>query len=134
VAGVVLSAAGIGATLTGGAGADTLNASQGNDVLTGGAGNDHFVFAKEPWSPDVITDFQVGHDKLDLSAIFKAIGYQGSNPVADHYLSFGSDGNGGATVLIDDDGAASGQPWPNYVIDLQHVDPSTITSADWIIR
>ena len=132
--GVVLTAQTTGATLTGGTGSDTLNASRGGDVLTGGAGADHFAFAAEPWSPVTITDFVHGQDVLDLRGLFAATGYWGTNPVADHYLSFISDGAGGTAVLFDRDGAGSGQQWGNYVIDLQHVDPSTMTAADWIIR
>jgi hypothetical protein len=132
--GQILTAHLSGDTLTGGAGDDTINASRGGDILTGGAGHDHFVFANEPWAPATITDFQHGQDVLDLRGMFAATGYVGTDPVADHYLSFISDGNGGTKVLFDPDGTANGHPWPDYVIDLQHVDPSTMTSADWIIR
>jgi Ca2+-binding RTX toxin-like protein len=70
-------------TLRGGIGNDTLNAQAGNDTLTGGAGLDMFVFSYtngqrfsgpfvEAWGTDVVTDFQVGVDKLmfnyDLSS------------------------------------------------------------------
>ena len=48
---------------------DVLNASQGLDTLTGGGGADHFVFGQEPWAPIHITDFQVGTDALDVSAM-----------------------------------------------------------------
>jgi Ca2+-binding RTX toxin-like protein len=46
----------------------------GKDRLTGGAGNDVFVYTGTTQSPaganrDVITDFQRGFDKIDLSAI-----------------------------------------------------------------
>jgi len=132
--GVTLTSAVAGDTLSGGVGGDTLNASQGADHLTGGAGNDRFVFNNEPWAPAVITDFTHGQDKLDLRGMFSHTGYTGSDPVADHYLTFISDGNGGTAVLFDKDGAANGQQWADYVIDLQHVDPSAVTPADWIIR
>ncbi|THD82658.1 MAG: type I secretion C-terminal target domain-containing protein, partial [Phenylobacterium sp.] len=131
VPGVVLTSTGID-TLVGGAGADTLNSSAGPDVLTGGAGADHFVFATEPWAPVQITDFTPGVDKIDVSGMLRAAGYTGSDPFADHYLSLASDGNGGTEVLFDPDGAGTAHPWPDYIIDLQGVAPSSVTANDWI--
>lgn len=71
-------------TLIGGDGKDILNGGDGDDILiggddmdtmTGGAGKDIFRFEvkgdslKSASSRDVITDFAVGQDKIDLSAI-----------------------------------------------------------------
>jgi Ca2+-binding RTX toxin-like protein/peptidoglycan/xylan/chitin deacetylase (PgdA/CDA1 family) len=70
-------------TLLGGAGNDTIRGDGGNDSLTGGAGadrltggsgGDRFIYtAMEDFGTlaarDVITDFQSGQDRLDLSAI-----------------------------------------------------------------
>ena len=127
--GVVLTATGPYATLTGGVGNDTINASQGGDVLTGGAGADRFVFGKEPWSPDRITDFAVGTDRLDISALLKTAGYTGSDPVADHYVSLLDDGAGGTKLLFDHDGPGPSPQWANYVIQLDHVSASGLTLA-----
>ena len=60
--------------LSGRLGNDTLNGGLGRDTMTGGAGNDIFVYNRTTESPagsnrDVITDFQRGFDKIDLSAI-----------------------------------------------------------------
>lgn len=59
--------------MDGGEGNDNLIGGVGKDTLTGGAGNDHFVYGAftETSVPlrDVITDFQEGHDKIDLSLI-----------------------------------------------------------------
>ena len=125
--GVVLNNTGPGSTLSGGAGDDTINASQGNDVLTGGAGADRFVFANEPWSPDRITDFTLGSDKLDLSALFQKAGYAGTDPVADRYVVLLSDGAGGTKVLFDHDGAGPSPQWANYVIHLDNVSSTGLT-------
>lgn len=63
-------------TLLGGAGADLLHGGMGNDVLTGNAGADRltggwgadrFVFAPGSGT-DSVTDFQNGHDRIDLAA------------------------------------------------------------------
>ena len=55
----------------GGAGNDRIVGNAGHDTLSGGAGNDTFVFTTTSDStsanPDIITDFQRGSDKIDLS-------------------------------------------------------------------
>ncbi len=60
-------------TLTGDGGANRLTGGAGHDTLTGGGGADTFVFTQLADSPftarDLITDFAVGVDKIDLSAI-----------------------------------------------------------------
>ena len=61
--------------LTGGAGNDRLTGRDGRDTLTGGLGSDMFDFNATDESPanavtrDVITDFQPGVDRIDLSTI-----------------------------------------------------------------
>ncbi|MFW2831025.1 hypothetical protein [Sphingomonas sp. ID0503] len=60
--------------LSGGAGNDTLFGGAGVDTLTGGSGNDRFVFkagdtGSTASKADHITDFTMGADKIDLSAI-----------------------------------------------------------------
>jgi Ca2+-binding RTX toxin-like protein len=127
--GQVLTASSTGSTLVGGAGDDTLNGSQGGDVLTGGAGSDHFVFGKEPWSPETITDFKVGTDKLDLSALLTKSGYAGSDPIADHYVTLLDDGAGGTKVLFDADGPGPNPQWGNYIVHLDNVPVAGLTWA-----
>ena len=52
--------------LSGGAGDDILRDGAGSDTLTGGAGADVFILSYDD-APDVITDFTLGEDRLDLS-------------------------------------------------------------------
>ncbi|WP_375173916.1 calcium-binding protein [Pseudooceanicola sp.] len=52
--------------LRGNAGADILAGGAGQDTLTGGAGADVFVFDDNP-SRDLVTDFELGEDRIDLS-------------------------------------------------------------------
>jgi Ca2+-binding RTX toxin-like protein len=61
-------------TLDGDSGNDSLQGDAGKDTLTGGSGTDSFIFRSVSESAtvataDVITDFAVGTDKIDLSAI-----------------------------------------------------------------
>src|SRR4029079_10693213 len=93
----------------------------GADQLMGGAGNDIFVYstvADSPFSPtarsyDVITNFQPGIDKIDLTPLnspnqaqlvwdgAKAIGTTTGDPFGVWYTS---DGSGGVFVFADQDG------------------------------
>lgn len=52
----------------GGAGNDTLAGGIGNDTLTGGSGDDTFVL-DATGGDDTITDFNVGNDQFDTSAL-----------------------------------------------------------------
>ena len=54
--------------LTGGAGDDILIDGAGQDMLTGGDGADTFLFQPDG-QIDTVTDFQIGIDRLDLSAL-----------------------------------------------------------------
>lgn len=119
-----------GDTLAGGAGNDTLYASQGRDQLTGGGGADRFVFAKTPWNAGVITDFEDGADRIDLSAIFDAMGYQGSDPLADGVMTLQAE-NGATKIYVDIDGA--GGDWPFLITHLNGVTPSSLSAADFIL-
>jgi len=61
-------------TLSGGAGADRLIGGLGKDTLTGGTESDTFVFDNVTDSAvgtnrDLVTDFAIGIDKIDLSGI-----------------------------------------------------------------
>ena len=132
--GQVLTSAFPGATLIGGSGADTLNASQGADRLTGGAGADSFVFRALPWSAGHITDFAPGSDVLDLRVLFAQSGYGGLDAVADGYLSFVSDGAGGARVMFDSDGRGGANPWPITITTLDNVSPASLHATDWLIH
>jgi len=53
-------------SLSGGLGNDWIEGGRGDDRLSGGPQGDHFVFAAGS-GDDVITDFQVGLDVLDLT-------------------------------------------------------------------
>ena len=115
-----------GTVLAGGAGDDVLIASHGADTLTGGGGADAFTFRVVPWSAGHVTDFAVGTDTLDLSALFRDAGYGGADPVGDGYLSFSDDGAGGTRVWFDPDSHGSGTPWPYLITNLDGVAPSSL--------
>lgn len=126
--GLVLTSARYADVLAGGAGDDTLNAGQGPDRLTGGAGADAFTFRALPWNGVQITDFELGVDRLDISAIYQG-GFAGTDLVAAGYVRFESNGAGGTKVMLNPDGAGSASPWAYHVATLDGVSPAGLTSA-----
>ena len=68
-------------TLNGSDGNDTLIGNAGNDVLTGGIGADIFKFNATSIAntQDTVNDFEVGVDKIDLSAIDANTAKTGNN-------------------------------------------------------
>ncbi|MFN4092774.1 MAG: M10 family metallopeptidase C-terminal domain-containing protein, partial [Brevundimonas sp.] len=64
--------------LLGGAGADTINGGAGNDVLFGEGGNDVFAFSAGSGG-DVIGDFQLANDRMDVSAFFTSFAQAQAN-------------------------------------------------------
>ncbi len=76
-------------TLNGGTGNDMLSGGTGNDMLTGGAGNDVFIF-EDSFGIDVITDFEPGRDRLDLSGLTTIADW---NDLRTMYLAKSASGN-----------------------------------------
>ena len=98
--------------------------------MTGGGGSNSFVFANLPWNAGHITDFHTASDVLNLTGIFSAIGYHGSDPVADGTLSFASDNAGNTNVVVHD----PGNPWGTLVTTLDHLSPWSIASQDYVFH
>lgn len=103
-------------TLQGGAGNDMLQGDAGRDKLSGGSGKDDFVFQKasdlgaKSGKTDVITDFTVKEDTIDVSAI-------DANEKKNGEQSFKFDGKG------DLSGKAGSLVY-------QHVDGNTVVLGD----
>jgi serralysin len=113
-----------GSTLKGEGGNDILIASSKAGFMWGGEGNDTFVFKTA--SPGThIKDFRDGVDDINIDAI--AGTYAGSDPVADGYLQFASDGAGGTKVRWDADGTGAGAAVEVCTID----DLAPSAFADW---
>ncbi|MEL6553282.1 MAG: Ig-like domain-containing protein [Cyanobacteria bacterium J06621_11] len=56
--------------LRGGSGDDTLIGGEGDDILAGGQGADRFTYTQVSEFGDLIQDFEIVRDRIDLSAIF----------------------------------------------------------------
>lgn len=75
-------------TLIGGSGADTLRGDSGNDVMTGDDGGDLFVFHNS-FGQDVVTDFDVSQDVLDVSSVEAFTSF--SDVITNHASQVGTD-------------------------------------------
>jgi len=138
--------------LTGGLGTDTLIGGMGSDTMTGGGGADRFVFAASNETAvgtfsevgrvrdiivhDIITDFEVGVDRIVLSAI-DADTTRGGNQAfifigdADFGLTAGQVRtyfSGGVTVAAGD---INGDGNADFEIQLTGL--HTLSSADFVL-
>lgn len=102
--------------LTGTDGDDIITGFQGRDTVSGGEGNDQFVYSSILDAGDIITDLEVGNDKIVLTDVLNSLGYSGSDPIADSYISFASRG-GDTTLLLDPDGTGGGSPRPFILLE-----------------
>ena len=79
---------------------------QGRDTLTGNSGYDIFSYTALTDATDIITNFEVGIDKIDLSGVLKSLNFTGSDPINEGYIVFNSPprAKDDTTLLIDPDG------------------------------
>jgi len=105
-------------TLKGEGGDDLLVGGPGTNTLTGGPGADTFQYLAGNSGHDVITDFTVGSDKLDLSQLL--LGENATSASLDDYLHFKV--LGGMTTI--DISAVAGAT-PTQTLDLAGVNLAT---------
>jgi hypothetical protein len=119
-----------GTTLTAGSGPYTLIAGNGPDTLNGGSGPDTFEFPVLPAHAGVINNFLPGIDHLDLTPLITAAHYHGTNPIADHYITFAGDNHGGTNVWFN---PHNGSHHAYLITDLHGVAPSSLIPSHDLI-
>lgn len=90
--------------ITGGAADDTIEGAGGRDTLAGGAGADHFVYRTAADFGDVIADFELARDRIDISALLDGAGIAARDLAA--LLASGHLLLSGNAVRFDADGRA----------------------------
>ena len=105
-------------------GDDVIVASSGNDTITGGEGNDVFFFKpldnNVSFGDNLITDFELNRDRLDISELLDRAEYTGNEAIEDGYIKISSVMNS-LTVQFDSDGI--GENSPTTLAILENVDP-----------
>lgn len=84
-------------------GNDVISGGAGNDVLYGGSGNDTFMFEALTDGLDIIKDFEIGQDSLDLTSLVSI-----TDPLTQSIADFvyaNDDGAGNTVVSIDSAGS-----------------------------
>ena len=109
-------------------GDDIITAFQGRDTVTGGGGDDTFVYTSIVDGGDIITDFEVGSNKIDLVGVLDGVGYTGTEPIDDSYVGFSSRGTD--TILtIDPDGNAGTGRARSFLL-VEDVDAVALNNPD----
>ena len=106
---------------------DVIIGFQGRDMIAGGEGEDQFVYVSIRDAGDIITDFEVGSDKIVLTQLLNSIGYSGSNPINDGYVSFSSQRE--KTVLLIDADGTGGRRASN-LLTVENVDINIFNNSD----
>ncbi|MBD2459072.1 putative Ig domain-containing protein [Nostoc sp. FACHB-87] len=111
--------------LTGTPLSDRIIGGVGADLITGGLGADVFVYQNIRDAGDIIKDFELRQDVIDVSQVLSSFGYQGLNPIADGYIKF-STYTDGTIILLDSDGMGSLSARP--YIYVEKVTPNDLSS------
>ncbi|NEO57007.1 MAG: ExeM/NucH family extracellular endonuclease [Okeania sp. SIO3B5] len=110
-------------------GDDTITGFRNRDILTGGGGDDTFVYTSIVDARDIITDFEVGSDKIDLAAVFDGVSFVGVDPIADGYVGFRSRRGNTTVVTIDPDGTAGNARARSFLL-VQDVSPAELNNPE----
>jgi len=110
--------------LVGTAANDSITGFQGADTLTGGGGNNLFIYTTVYDGVDTIADFKVGTDRIELVSLLASRNYQGTDPIADDFIQFSSQGSD-TMISIDPDGSGSLRQ-PRQLVLIQNVTVSSL--------
>ena len=95
-------------SLAGTDGPDFILGLEGRDMLTGGDGMDTFIYNEITEGGDILVDFTVGEDRIDLVGLLSGLGVDSEDPIADGFVSFRGRGSD-SFVLVDADGPGPGR-------------------------
>ncbi|MEB3233200.1 MAG: hypothetical protein VKJ64_19495, partial [Leptolyngbyaceae bacterium] len=116
--------------LIGDEGDDLLMGHTDKDRLTGGAGADVFQYRKLKDGRDVITDFAIGEDLIDLSRIMAKIKGLGDQPLLGNIVQL-QQVKRHTLVSIDQDGLEGAKAGVE-LIKLRGIDASNLSNSDFI--
>lgn len=113
-------------------GDDLLIGGRGRDRHEGGLGDDTFVFKRKDLRdrPDIVLDFEVGSDLIDLTKVFRGPLFNSDDPFEDFVRLRGSRRR--TKVQIDQTGNKEGVDFENLVI-LQDVNANSIDADSFLV-
>ena len=119
--------------LIGGGRSDILEGGAGRDTLIGNTGRDTFVFTSLEHGRDIIQDFNVNKDLIDLRQILSEVEYTSNSPF-DKFLDFVQIKQVGSStrISIDSDGVVGDAGFTAIAI-LRGVDATTLDSDSFLI-
>ena len=100
----------------------------GGQTLTGTAVPDRFIYNSIFDGGDTIDNFTNIDDKIDISGVLSQIGYSGSDPIADSYLSFQAFGSH-TIIMLDIDGSAT-RGVPRGFLLVENITPGNLNNLD----
>jgi subtilisin-like proprotein convertase family protein len=121
-----------GNTIQAGLGNNTIVTGKGADILYAAqsvGSSDTFIFNALSSTTDTILNWVSGHNTLNMGQLLTSIGYSGSNPITDGWLSFVADAKGGTNVVVDAHNSAA----PQVVVDVIGITPTLLheSTASW---
>ena len=105
-----------------------ITSGPGGQTLTGTAGPDRFIYNNLSEGGDTIANFTNSDDKIDISGVLSQIGYGGSDPIADSYLSFQVFGSH-TIINLDVDGSAT-RGVPRGFLLVENISPGDLNNLD----
>jgi Ca2+-binding RTX toxin-like protein len=119
--------------LLGGTGSDLLVGGQGADTLIGGGGKDYFRYSSFVDGNDVIRDFAVAADVIDLVPLLSRTQFSG-NTALQKFQSFVTLTQVGANTQVSINSAGSGAPPTNVLLaTLEGVTANALTASNFAI-
>lgn len=118
-------------SIFGGAGDDILKGYTGDDTLRGGDGYDTFIYRSTNEGGDLILDFGIGEDLLDVSTLLEGLGATyGDNPMGNYLQAF-DNGAGHTVLMVDSDGG--GDDWSVELTTMENVNVDDFSVDSLII-
>jgi phospholipase/lecithinase/hemolysin len=119
--------------LVGGGSNDALIGNEGADLLRGGLGQDRFIYQTPDDGRDIIADFQLGRDAIDLKRLFNGAEYGQSNRFQAYVrVTSGNIGTENGTVVrVDTNGDRTGGF--KAIAFLTNIATSDLTAANFLV-
>jgi Ca2+-binding RTX toxin-like protein len=118
-------------TILAGAGSDVIVGGTGADLLTGGGGKDLIVYTSVSQGGDMMTDFNLLEDLIDLRQIFASPKLAGSSAIA-RFRQFVRLEQVGMDTVVKVDGEGSGKVF-TPLVTLNNVKASTLMPQQFVM-